>query len=111
MNSKIIGRTVIAILIMTIVIVSELYFYNKKLYIEIIHTFYTKGFIKTNLYLASYTLTLITYPFLIFTKNKILFSIFIVLTFISYYVATCYVLINGYGFGLSEMQILANEFG
>ena len=109
MNTGNVKRVLLLCLMVSIVVMAEIYFYNKKITIEIPHLFYTKGPIKTVAYLISYFSSLVFIAAFIFFRSRLLFTITLILFSVSYYVATCYVLINGYGFGLAELQILSNE--
>ena len=109
MSTTTLHRIAFILLVTSVVLASEYFFYDKHLHLEVVHFIYSKETYKTLIYFASYSLALGVYSAFILVRSRILFSAFCFLLFASYSVATCYTLINGYGFGLAEMQTISNE--
>ena len=93
------------------ILISERYFFNESLAEVLWYFYYLKGALKTSIYVISYLSCLAFIAGIFFIRSTTLYSIFFILLCFSYFTTTSYMLVNGYGFGVVELQAFIQESG
>ena len=101
----------IVLLISVTVLISEMYFYNERLSEVLWYFYYLKGALKTSIYVISYLSCVAFIVGVFFIRSTMLYSILFILLCFSYFATTSYLLVNGYGFGVVELQAFIQESG
>lgn len=96
-------------LVVTILFLGEVLYFNQSFKSEVTLFFYSKGFLKFAYYVTSYLFALLFITFFLFVKNKIIYLSGLIIISISYLLNINYKLINGKGFGLTQLQTMVHE--
>lgn len=99
----------IALLILLIVLASEMLIFNSLMAENLWTWYYHKGFLKTAVYVLSYLFIVAFLVGVFLVRSNKIFILLLVLITLPYLINISYYFINGYGFGISELQIFIAE--
>lgn len=104
-------RLLIIIAVCVFVIASEALFFNRTFIEEITLFFFHKGILKTTYYTLAYLSSAVFLALIFFIRSRYAFLLVFSLFLLAYIITASYIFINGYGFGLKELQTMLHESG